>query len=275
MGTMGLASQELEKAPRALRETLLFPYQQGTDWSKNLYKQGGWERVSKAFTELPQSTEQILHAEKYFTHEAPVTVTLSDITDLLNAGNPSRSPSRSAGILPALSAKREQFVSTNGSSELGRAEVKSVPPASSTQARWKKLDYDVQGEWGLYLILDEFLKAPAESRRAAAGWGGDRYAVYEGPKGEILFASISTWDTENDAREFFEAYVKRTELRFPGTTPTTPNLQSATASKAFRTSEGTVIVELRGTRAAVVEGLPGRVDGKSFLKALWVEPSLK
>src|ERR1700716_3286969 len=27
MGTMGLASQELEKAPRALRESLLFPYQ--------------------------------------------------------------------------------------------------------------------------------------------------------------------------------------------------------------------------------------------------------
>jgi hypothetical protein len=271
MGAMGLASQELEKAPRALRETLLFPYQQGTDWSKNLYKQGGWERVSKAFTELPQSTEQILHAEKYFTHEAPVKVTLPDITNLLNAG--------SAGILPALSAKREQFVSTNGSSELGRAEVRSVPLASaggsSTQARWKKLDYDVQGEWGLYLILDEFLKAPAESRRAAAGWGGDRYAIYEGPKGEIVFASISTWDTENDAREFFEAYVKRTELRFPGATPTTSNLQSATASKAFRTSEGTVIVELRGTRVAVVEGLPDRADGKAFLKALWVEPSLK
>src|SRR5258706_487694 len=89
LGTMGMASQELEKAPRALRETLLFPYQQGTDWTKNLYKQGSWDRVSKAFTELPQSTEQILHPEKYLAHEAPVKVTLLDITSLLNAGGAS------------------------------------------------------------------------------------------------------------------------------------------------------------------------------------------
>ena len=80
---------------------------------------------------------------------------------------------------------------------------------------WRRLDYDVQGEWGFYLILDQFLKSPAESRRAAAGWGGDRFAVYEGPKGEVLIASLSTWDTENDAREFFDAYVKRTQLRYP------------------------------------------------------------
>src|SRR5258708_23017730 len=97
--------------------------------------------------------------------------------------------------------------------------MRSVPPASavgsSSQVGWKRLDYDVEGEWGFYLILDEFLKSPVESRRAAAGWGGDRFAVYESSKGEVLMTSLSTWDTENDAREFFDAYVKRTELRYP------------------------------------------------------------
>jgi len=86
LGSTGMVSQELDKAPRALRETLLFPYQQGTDWTRSLYKQTGWDRVSKAFTDLPQSTEQILHPEKYFAHEAPVKVTLPDIASLLNAG---------------------------------------------------------------------------------------------------------------------------------------------------------------------------------------------
>src|SRR5437016_7377791 len=101
---------------------------------------------------------------------------------------------------------------------------------SSPQAAWKRLDYDVEGEWGFYLILDEFLKSPAESRRAAAGWGGDRFAIYEGPTGEVLFVSLSTWDTENDAREFFDAYVKRTGLRYPTATQAdgrqTPNLET-------------------------------------------------
>jgi hypothetical protein len=55
----------------------------------------------------------------------------------------------------------------------------------------------------------------------------------------------------------------------------TPNTQSATPSKAFSTSEGIVIVELRGTRVAVLEGLPEGVNEKPLLKALWAEAFLK
>ena len=29
---------------------------------------------------------------------------------------------------------------------------------------WKRIDYDVNGEWGCYLILDEFLNNAAESK---------------------------------------------------------------------------------------------------------------
>src|SRR5258706_5568832 len=248
LGTTGMTSQELDKAPRALRETLLFPYQEGINWTSNLYKHGGWDRVSKAFAELPQSTEQILHPEKYFAHEAPVKVSLPDIASVLN--NSERLP------------------------------VRSVPPASaagsSTPVGWKRLDYDVEGEWGFYLILDEFLKSPAESRRASAGWGGDRFAVYEGPEGEVLFASLSTWDTENDAREFFDAYVKRTELRYPSATQSSAaDPQGRTSEletrdrKSFQTSAGRVTIELRGNRVAVVEGLPDRTDSGTLLRALW------
>src|SRR6266550_2142256 len=84
LGATGMASPELDKAPRALRETLLFTYQEGLNWTRDLYKKGGWNQVSEAFTTLPQSTEQVLHVEKYFAHEAPVKVTLPDITSILN-----------------------------------------------------------------------------------------------------------------------------------------------------------------------------------------------
>src|SRR5205807_2586027 len=84
MGANGIATEELDKAPRALRETLLFPYQEGLNWTRVVYKEGGWKSVSDAFAALPQSTEQILHPEKYFAHEAPVKVTLPDVTSLLN-----------------------------------------------------------------------------------------------------------------------------------------------------------------------------------------------
>jgi hypothetical protein len=330
LGAKGLASAELEKAPRALRETLLFPYQEGTDWTRNLYKQGGWDRVSKAFTELPQSTEQILHPDKYFAREAPVKVTLADIANLLNAsaqssevrGQRSEVSDQwavgswqwavgstqlsvgSADILSAFdwrtgsagvpSAERVSSPTVREGSlrRVGVAGIEVVSPAfgysslithhsslsfslaSSPQppASWKRIDYDVNGEWGFYLILDQFLKSPAESRRAAAGWGGDRYEVYEGPKGEVLIASLSTWDTERDAREFFDAYVKRTQLRYPGAehvdSPAS-NLQSLAPSTSWRTSEGTVVIELRSSRILILEGVPDGLNSNAMIKSLW------
>ncbi len=281
LGTAGMSSAELEKAPRALRETLLFPYQEGINWTRSLYKLGGWDRVSKAFTDLPQSTEQILHPEKYFAHEAPVKVTLPDITKLLNAGGARSSEvrdQRSEVSRFAVSAQPEQLWSAaicfglslidaqTDSSSLDRRMLtanRSLPTAT-----WRRLDYDVQGEWGFYLILDQFLKSPAESRRAAAGWGGDRFAVYEGPKGEVLIASLSTWDTENDAREFFDAYVKRTGLRYPGATSL--NLTPyAEGRRSWQTNEGKVVIELRGNRVLTLEGTRDGADVRSIVRTLW------
>ena len=171
--------------------------------------------------------------------------------------------SLSADVPSALSAKREQFWSAATSRSFGLP----VTHAASAPATWKRLDSDVQGEWGFYLILDQFLKSPADSRRAAAGWGGDRYAVYEGPKGEVLIASLSTWDTENDAREFFDAYVKRTELRYAGATLLSPTTQ-AEPRRSWQTSEGKVTIDLRGSRVLILEGTPDKFDVSSLQKVM-------
>jgi len=228
LGTTGMTSQELDKAPRVVRESLLFPYQEGLSWTNTLYKYGGWDRISQAFTTLPQSTEQILHPDKYFVHEPPVKVSLPDLTATLNGR--------------------------------GRAIV------------WKKIDSDVNGEFGFYLILDQFLKAQAESEQAAAGWGGDNYAVYESRTGEVLVVSLSDWDREKDAREFFEAYVKRTGLRLAEmkAANSTPDGRTAT-SASWTTAEGRITVELRGKRVLISEGLPVRVNVTKVTRALWGE----
>jgi len=210
------SSQELEKAPRALRETLLFPYQEGLTWARALYQNGGWSAVSRAFKTLPQSSEQILHPPKYFIHEAPVKVSLPDLRLSLGRG-------------------------------------------------WRRIDADVNGEWSFYLILDEFLKSPSTSRQAAAGWAGDRYATYENTTGQSTYVSVSAWDTEKDAREFFDAYVKRTTLRYADARVIS---QRATAWSA-RTSEGDVAIELRGNRVLLVEGIPAKANGRALIRLLW------
>ncbi|MEP6819996.1 MAG: hypothetical protein ABJA18_10720 [bacterium] len=249
--TTGVSTDQFNKMPRAMRESLIFPYMQGSEWATHLYKRGGWTMVSNAFTRLPLSSEQILHAGKYFKYERPIKVVLPDVTNLLNAGS-----------------KQQSAISNQHSSR------RPLPTSSS----WRRIDSDVNGEWTYYLILDQFLNSAAESKRAAAGWGGDRYALYEGPDGRVFLAQLATWDTENDAREFFDAYVKRTELRYPGakrlepsdSEPETRNPKLATRnSYSWQTSEGEVVIELRGLRVVILEGLPQGVEASKLINALW------
>src|SRR6185436_19616587 len=118
-----------------------------------------------------------------------------------------------AGVSPASTRAR-----TSHGRTISRPPQAPLPTANRPlpTSLWHRIDSDVNGEWTYYLILDEFLKSPAESKRAAAGWAGDRYALYEGANGQIFLAQLAAWDTEADAREFFDAYLKRTELRYPG-----------------------------------------------------------
>lgn len=217
LGAQEAATEQFKQAPRAIRESLLFPYEEGSAWATQLYKRGGWEMVSQAFTKLPQSSEQILHAEKYFSYEAPQKLALPDFKSALG-------------------------------------------PA------WKKLDSDVNGEWGYFLILDEFLNDATESKRATAGWGGDRFALYEtGKPDEFFVAQLTAWDTPTDALEFFDAYARRTSEKYPGSKQSKP----ASGRIEWQTSTGGVALELRGSRVAVVEGVPSSSDFNKLLNAIW------
>jgi hypothetical protein len=76
---------------------------------------------------------------------------------------------------------------------------------------------------------------------------------------------LSTWDTEKDAREFFDAYVNRTKLRYADARVISerPRMWSA------RTSEGDVAIELRANRVLVVEGIPTGANSRAMIRVLW------
>jgi hypothetical protein len=61
-----------------------FPYVYGTEFVKYLYERGNWARINKAYTELPDSTEQIIHPEKYIKGEAPIEVTDPPMSEVLS-----------------------------------------------------------------------------------------------------------------------------------------------------------------------------------------------
>ncbi len=219
------ASEKIERAPRVMRESLLFPYKQGMEWASQVYRRGGWALVSEAYKNLPQSTEQILHADKYFAREAPVKIDLPEIAALLGKG-------------------------------------------------WVRLDYDVNGEWSYFQILDEYLRAEKESQQAVAGWGGDRFALYQNrATRQVLLAQLTAWDTEGDAVEFFDAYVKRTALRYKSAVADTRASVPVETRRVWRTpADGTVVVERRGARVAILEGLPEKADAGALLTKMMGTP---
>lgn len=70
----GAATAELRRAPSLLQRQLLFPYVEGVAFVLRLYWVGGFDLINKAFARPPQSTEQVLHIEKYIAGEMPVPV---------------------------------------------------------------------------------------------------------------------------------------------------------------------------------------------------------
>ena len=86
----------------------------------------------------------------------------------------------------------------------GEAPVEVTLPDLPTALgpQWDEIFGGVMGESFLRGYLAELDEAAYEE--AAAGWGGDRFSLLEGPLGETALAVLIVWDTATDAREFFD-----------------------------------------------------------------------
>ena len=72
--------------PPYVSRDLAFPYAAGLEFVQYLHQRGNWATVNKAYTNLPASTEQILHPEKYLADEQPIEVAAPPLTDTLGSG---------------------------------------------------------------------------------------------------------------------------------------------------------------------------------------------
>jgi hypothetical protein len=79
---------------------------------------------------------------------------------------------------------------------------------------WELLDDDVLGEFSWRIVLREH-GLTAEAEGAAAGWDGDRYAVFKrADSDEMLLLVRTSWDSKADAKEFAEAYRRVLAVKY-------------------------------------------------------------
>jgi hypothetical protein len=116
---------------------------------------------------------------------------------------------------------------------------------------WKELGRNVLGEMQLGVMLRKH-----GAKSAAAGWDGDHYAVFEGPKEKLGLVWLSIWDSEDEAREFMKGYVgyQTSKERGLGKAP------RHTADSVWRgDNDRLFVVHRQGTSVAVIEGFPAEV----------------
>ncbi len=130
---------------------------------------------------------------------------------------------------------------------------------------WKQEDADVNGEFGYQVVLGEFVPRLA-ARTAAAGWGGDRYALFENKATRAtVLIEYTSWDTAADAKEFFDAYSERTEKRYKVSKP--PDVSGKPG--VYETSEGLVSIELRDKDVVIIEGAQNGQQLARLSARLW------
>ncbi len=77
---------EYQDAPGVVRETARFPYDQGVIFAATLVEHGGRAQVDQAFRNPPETTEQIMHPDKYLADEGVRVPEVGDLPDVLGPG---------------------------------------------------------------------------------------------------------------------------------------------------------------------------------------------
>jgi hypothetical protein len=163
-------AQKLKNAPPLMQRLLLAPYLLGQAFLQRgnpLAMAHGIsaEDINEAFARPPDSTEQLLHPQKYWVpanRDEPRTVTLPDLSARLGEG--------------------WKLATTGTLGELTLAVLTGAQPIDPRAATPARPD-----QW---------------TNPGAAGWGGDLYQLYEGPGGRTVTTLATVWDTQKDATEF-------------------------------------------------------------------------
>lgn len=74
----GQSFNKFSSAPAFIRNSLIFPYDQGAQFISSFRKRGwSWSKMAEFYERPPRSTEHILHPATYLAQKSPVTVDLS------------------------------------------------------------------------------------------------------------------------------------------------------------------------------------------------------
>ena len=168
--------------------TLLNPYSDGPVLVNEVVRAGGWDAFESEFRSPPNTTEQVIHR----TDEEPREIGFTD------------RGTNGWSTFP----RDDPQLGRNGSDTVGEASIYAMFWYQAREYGADTVDprilFDTSGPYDTYNYESE----------PSSGWDGDRLFPYcdgEGDDAEYGYVWITAWDSETDAEQFRDAYLRMLE----------------------------------------------------------------
>jgi hypothetical protein len=184
--------------PVAVQREIQAPYSDGACFIQTV-EDDLPEGVETIWKDLPRSTEQVLHPDKYVAREEPVAVNLRPLQTAMGSG-------------------------------------------------WRQIATSTFGEFALQNLLLLGVSDRATVQRGAAGWGGDRWALYGHDAGARLLHLETAWDTEAEAREFWEVFRRSLAARSGNAVPADASIPTVSWIQGGKS----LLARIDGTKVTLV-----------------------
>jgi hypothetical protein len=188
-------SPVMDSAPPYIEADLYFPYEAGQVFVESFTNDGGYDRLAEVYANLPVSTEQILHPERY-PEDTPIPVDLPDMSEILG-DDWSRYDQNVMG-------EWYTYLILNQAHE--PSWQLSDPQASAAAEGWGGDAYAVylnEDNDQVVFILDYFWDTTADADEFAAAF--KTYAGYRWDNADPILSGHATWIGENGVVDFFQA----------------------------------------------------------------------
>ncbi len=138
--------------------------------------------------------------------------------------------------------------------------------------KWKIVEQNVLGEAAFGWLWRQHGVRDQRANDAAAGWGGDRYAIYASPTDDgkavepLVLVTYSVWDTETDAGEAFAVAVESLPV---WTGVAVPTEKGPDFVRFEHPSGAQSWVARKGTKLVIVIGQPA--EAKKLRQEIWAK----
>ncbi len=181
-----------QRAPRIIRETLIFPYMGGAVFVQALFRHRRGDDIPIPFGDLlPQSTEQVLRPVDRFidSRDAPTTLYLGAPGDGWSVAYANDFGELETSIILDEYLGDEAAADGSPRAAGARRNGEGARPGAAGAPR--------NGEGA---------RPGAAGVDFARGWDGDRYALLDGPDGRQALVWYSVWDDDASADRFATDY---------------------------------------------------------------------